>query len=161
MKSEYYGKRGIRTQWDIDKLRAVDSSSSILRHNLLHHPEEDPLTNTMVCHPEEFHIRPMDRIIAETLKIKNALADKEVILMNAKTEFSRCVLPGITPTPTEQEKEFDKKIRKDIRRLKTTLKAKGQHKTLTYHHLSKQQETGLALQCKGSSQEVPQVPQAT
>ena len=71
----------------------------------------------MVWYPEEFHVKPMDRVITEALNIKNALAQKDLILMNAKTEFSRCVLPGITPTPTEQEQEFDEKIRRDIKRL--------------------------------------------
>ena len=29
--------------------------------------------------------------------------------MNTKTEYSRCVLPGITPKPTDDEKKEDKR----------------------------------------------------
>ena len=42
----YHGESGKslyqRTQWHIDKLRAFDSGSFLLRHNLLYHEEDDP-----------------------------------------------------------------------------------------------------------------------
>ena len=48
--------------------------------------------------------------------------------MNAKTECTKCVLPGITSCHTEQEKEMDEKFRKDIRMLK--LRSKQQERSL-------------------------------
>ena len=46
------------------------------------------------------------------------MAISATILMNAKTEYSRCVLPGISPAPTNEEKKEDDRIKELIRVLK-------------------------------------------
>ena len=76
----------------------------------------------MVFCSTESQVKPVDRLISEALNIKNALETKEMVLMSAKTKFSRCVLPDITPNPTEQEKEHDEQMRKDIKKLKVVIK---------------------------------------
>ena len=123
IRAEHHGETGkclfTRVGWHIDKLKSVDSGSFTLRHNLLYHPEEYPLLKNIIWYPEEFHIKPMDRLIAEALNIKNALDTKDHVLMNVKTEYKKCVLPRITPSPTEEEKEDDELIRRNIGRIKT------------------------------------------
>ena len=75
----------------------MDPGSFILRHNLLHHSDEDPLINTITWEQVVFHIKPMERVIDEAIKIKMVLEDKDICLMNAKTDYTKHVLPGITP----------------------------------------------------------------
>ena len=63
----------------------------------------------------------MDRQVAEALGIKAAYGDKERVVLNAKTEYSKCVLPGVTPVASEEDKEQDEavqKLIKDLRRKK-------------------------------------------
>ena len=88
----------------------------------------------MVWEPLEYNTKPMERYIREALNIKKALDTEGVILMNANTEFTKCVLPGITPAPTEQEKQEDEDIRNLIRNLKRNrekMKKSRTHTTAT------------------------------
>ena len=54
----------------------------------------------------------MDRQVAEAIAIKEAYGDSTRLVLNAKTEYSRCVLPGISPQPTDEEKEQKKHYRR-------------------------------------------------
>ena len=122
IKAEYHGESKDSLQkralGHMEKLRSMDSSSFMLRHNLLHHGEDDPLNNEYIWYPTKFHARALDRQISEALEIKQAMDTPGTIVMNAKTEYSRCVLPGITPSPTEEEKKEDDRIRDQIKTLK-------------------------------------------
>ena len=97
----------------------------MLRRNLLHHPEDDPLDNRYTWYPTGFYTRAMDRQIAEAVKIKEEIEEagrrtdgKKVIIMNGKTEYNRCILLGITRVPDEQDVEQDRLIKVRIKKKK-------------------------------------------
>ena len=87
----------------------------MLRHNFLHHPEDDPMEDKYLWYPTGFYQKAMERQIAEAIKIKEAVEraedDPNFILMNGKMEYNRCVLPGITRTPTQEDKKEDERVR--------------------------------------------------
>ena len=53
----------------MDKLKQWDSGNFMLRHNLLHHSNEDPLNNQYLWYPTAFYDKAMDRQIGEAIKI--------------------------------------------------------------------------------------------
>ena len=118
IRAEYHGESGKslhdRALGHMDKLKGMDTSSFMLRHNLLYHRDEDPLDRSYVWYPVKYHRKAIDRLVSEAINIKNAMDTEGLVLMNAKTEYTRCVLPGITPQATEQEKKEDNKVRADI-----------------------------------------------
>ena len=63
-------------------------------------------------------MKALDRQVAEAINIKKVMEQKEVILMNAKTEYSRCILPGITPIASEEDKAQEDRVKKQIKDLK-------------------------------------------
>ena len=60
----------------------------------------------------------MDRQVAEALAIKEAYGDGGRRVLNAKTEYSRCVLPGVTPEASEEDKEQDEVVHRMIKELR-------------------------------------------
>ena len=71
----------------------MDVSNFMLRHNLLHHPEDDPQNNNYLWYPTAFFDKPMERQISEAIIIKEALdkstKDQNHIVLNGKTEYNR------------------------------------------------------------------------
>ena len=63
--------------------------------------------------PTGFYRRPKEREITEATKIKELLAKEGpgFIMMNAKLEFNRCVLPGVTRVATDRDKKRKEKWR--------------------------------------------------
>ena len=125
MKAEYLGETSKslrdRAAGHMKALRGAQSSSFILRHNLLHHKDDDPFCTDYTWEALAFFQKPMDRQVAEALAIKEAYGDSGRVVLNAKTEYSRCVLPGITPAASEEDKEQEEAVQrliKDIRRKK-------------------------------------------
>ena len=118
IRAVYHGESGKslyhRTQTHMDKLRGWDFSSFMLRHNLQHHPEDDPLSAEYLWYPTGFHERAMDRQVAEAIHIKEELEriqrEGRGILMNGKTEYNRCILPGITREVTEEDNKKERKL---------------------------------------------------
>ena len=100
----------------------------------------------MVWCPTEYNIKPMDRMIAKALNIKNALGVKDLLLLNAKTEFTKCVLPGITPSPTEEEKQMGEEVRRKIRTLKMSRKQQQRKKRKTSDHPETSDTSSIAAQ---------------
>ena len=109
VRAEYLGEssKSIRDRAaaHLKALRGAQSSSFMLRHNLLHHDNDDPFMADYVWEPISYFQKPMDRQVAEAIAIKEAYGDSSRLVLNAKTEYSRCVLPGVTSQPTEEEKE--------------------------------------------------------
>ena len=73
--AEYHGE-SCKSLYDrakshMEKLRSWDPSNFMLRHN---HPENDPLCSDYLWQPTGFYQRPIQREIAEAIKIKEALA---------------------------------------------------------------------------------------
>ena len=60
----------------------------MLRHNLEHHPDVDPLCPNYTWEQTVSYTTPMDREVAEAIKIKESILKEGPghILMNAKTE---------------------------------------------------------------------------
>ena len=87
-----------------------------------------------IWYPTDLYMKPMERQISEALKIKEGLSrqqkDTKYILMNGKTEFNRCILPGITPQVTTWETEEGEKITKLILRRKQLEKQRSTHPNL-------------------------------
>ena len=108
----------------MDKLKGLDSSNFMLRHNLLYHANEHPMDNSYVWYPTKFHTKAIDRQVGEAIEIKKAMDTPGVLLMNAKTEYSRCVLPGISPVPSKEDEKEDNKVKDLIAILR---KQKDQH----------------------------------
>ena len=95
----------------MDKLKRLDSSNFMLRHNFLFHPDGDPMDNRYVWYPTKFHSKAIDRLVGEAIEIKKAWDTPGVNLMNAKTEYSRCVLPGNMPVATKEDEKEDDKVK--------------------------------------------------
>ena len=118
VKAEYLGETSKslrdRAAAHLQSLKGAQNSSFMLRHNLLCHSEDDPYCPDYIWEPLRYFQKPMDRQIAEALGIKEAYGDDKKLVLNAKTEYSRCVLPGITPVVTEEEKEQEEAVKKRI-----------------------------------------------
>ena len=67
-------------------MRGAHSSSFMLRHNLLHHDQEDPFRAEYTWEPLSYFQKPMDRQVAEAIAIKEAYGDSTRLVLNAKTE---------------------------------------------------------------------------
>ena len=105
VKAEYHGESKDslykRALGHMEKLKSLDSSNFMLRHNLLYHGNEDPQCKDYIWAPTKFHTKALERQVSEALYIKTAMDTPGTILMNTKTEFSRCVLPGISQAPNK------------------------------------------------------------
>ena len=123
MVSEYHGetKKSLydRALSHMEKLKGLDSSNFMLRHNLLCHPDGDPMDNSYIWYPTRFHTKAIDRQVGEAIQIKKAIDTPGVKVMNAKTEYSRCVLPGITPVTSEEDIKEDDRVNNLIFQLRT------------------------------------------
>ena len=121
-KAVYHGESGkslhIRSQKHMEKLKSWDQSNFMLRHNLLYHPEDDPLEAKYLWYPTGFYQKAMERQISEAIKIKEAVEEAEAnpnfILMNANTEYNCCVLPGITMVASKEDQKQDEDLKKVI-----------------------------------------------
>ena len=56
--------------------------------------------------------------MGEALAIKEAYGNSSILVMNAKTGYSRCVLPGITVPASEVEKQEDERVKSLILELR-------------------------------------------
>ena len=90
----------------MEKLKGWDPGNFMLRHNMESHPEDDPLCRNYTWEPTGFHQRPMQREISKAIKIKDAYSKERplYIVMNARTEFNRCILRGVTKPATKRLK---------------------------------------------------------
>ena len=147
VKAEYLGESSKslrdRSLAHLKSLRGAHSSSFMLRHNLLHHDQDDPFRAEYAWEPITFFQKPMDRQVSEAIEIKKAYGDGTRLVLNAKTEYSRCVLPGITPQPTEEEKEQEEAVQKrirDLRRKKGLPDKEESHDTQEVEQLATQTE---------------------
>ena len=90
IQAEYHGESGKslfdRAKGHMEKLKGLDSSNFMLRHNLLAHPDEDPMDKNYIWCPNGFHTKALDRLVQEAINIKEALDTKGLVLLNAKTE---------------------------------------------------------------------------
>ena len=125
----------------MDKLVAWDPSNFMLRHNLTHYEEEDPQDKSCLWYPTQLFARPMDRMVAEAVQIKDAMelsqqAEGRHIILNGKTEYNRCILPGITPKPSEEDKEADRKMKEKV------LEAASRYKRKATGHPNLQPQCG-------------------
>ena len=124
--SEYYGETGKsiqkRSQGHYEKLRSWDPSNFMLRHNVIHHPEEDPLNKDYLWTPLSHHEKPLERVVEEAIRIKVAFQTEDLkddyISMNGKGEYTRNVLPGISRKASPLDKESNESITKKILDLK-------------------------------------------
>ena len=104
----------------VSKLRGWDSSSFMLRHNLLCHPDGDPQNEDYLWSITQQYNKPLARAVDEAIRIKQAY-EKETETcksMNAKMEFTRNTLPGITRAASDADKKENEELRKKISILK-------------------------------------------
>ena len=87
----------------MDKLKRLDGSYFIQRHNLINHAEEDPIDNRYVWYPVKFDRKAIYIQVGEAIEIMKAMETTDTIVINAKTEYSRSDLPGVTPVATEED----------------------------------------------------------
>ena len=91
-------------------LRSMNSSNLMLKHNLLHHPEDHPLNIQYIWTVKTHESKPLRRLIKEAVLIKESFRMEEenkeskYISLNAKAEFARNVLPGVTRKASEEDK---------------------------------------------------------
>ena len=107
-----------RARAHLKYLRGAHSSSFMLRHNLLQHDQDDPFRAEYAWEPLTYFQKPMDRQVAEALAIKEAYGNGGRRVLNAKTEYSRCVLPGVTPEASDEDKEQDAIVQRLIKDLR-------------------------------------------
>ena len=98
-----------RADSHMDKLKGWDHSNFMLRHNIMHHAEDDPQNNNYLWYPTHFFDKPLDREVMEAILIKEAMekaaCDPNHVVLNGKAEYNRNILPGITQTATEEDRE--------------------------------------------------------
>ena len=86
----------------------------MIRHNLLHHQEEDPLNRDYLWTVVSQHSKPLERAVEEAIRIKMAFQTEEksnnYICMNCKREYSRNILPGISRKTNQQDKDKEEKM---------------------------------------------------
>ena len=76
IKAEYLGEssKSLRDRSSAHRkaLRGAQTSSFMLKHNLLHHQEDDPFNEEYTWEPLQFFQKPLDRQVGEALAIKEA-----------------------------------------------------------------------------------------
>ena len=97
-----------RSLQHISKITSIWKESFMVRHVVQEHPEipienaKDWLKFTVL----EYHLKPMERMIAESTEIKRMKLLKNKTLLNMKMAYNRTIIPA----ELEKEAELDEKI---------------------------------------------------
>ena len=133
IKAVYLGETGRascqRIGEHLEGLKYWSKSSMILRHNLEHHPKDDPQDAQMTWEVLKFHRSSFTRQLDEAVLIadlkQSAKKSKgKIVALNRKEEYNRCLVPGLGDEKlTEDEEKAEEELTLKIEKLSKVRKA--------------------------------------
>ena len=115
-----------RVSMHYTKLKSLDPSNFMVRHNILTHPELDPTCGEKYSwEVESFCKSALEREIREALLIKDRYARESgtVLCLNGKEEYCRSLLPGTSRISSEEDNLKEENLTRKILAIK-----KSRHK---------------------------------
>ena len=102
----------------------------MLRYNMSYYQDEYPMKIQYIWSTVKQCYKPLAQAIEEAIFIKKSFEREKSeydynIAMNAKTEYTRSILPGVTRSQTNEDSEEDQKLKDLVEDFKKETKQRG------------------------------------